>query len=65
MGEIKNGVRASVQLINAQIRNKDMKMLATSAEGINPNDAAIIETATPEIHANIEITSLVLVLRFS
>lgn len=39
-------------------------MLATSVEGINPNDAAITETATREIQANIEITSLVLVLRF-
>lgn len=34
MGEIRNVAREMIQLINAQIRNEDMKMLATNIEGL-------------------------------
>ncbi|GJY01227.1 hypothetical protein Tco_0359379 [Tanacetum coccineum] len=49
MKEIRNEAMARVQLIDTQIRNEEMKMLATSAERMNSNDAAIIEASTREI----------------
>ncbi|GJZ28554.1 probable inactive histone-lysine N-methyltransferase SUVR2 [Tanacetum coccineum] len=51
MEEIRNEARARLQLINAQTRNEDMKMLAISTEGMDPIDKAIIEKVKCEIRA--------------
>ncbi|GKB72394.1 probable inactive histone-lysine N-methyltransferase SUVR2 [Tanacetum coccineum] len=51
MEEIRNEARARLQLINAQTRNEDMKMLAISTEGMDPMDKAIIEKVKCEIRA--------------
>nr|GEY47612.1 probable inactive histone-lysine N-methyltransferase SUVR1 [Tanacetum cinerariifolium] len=51
MEEIRNEARARLQLINAQTRNEDMKMLAINTEGMDPIDKAIIEKVKCEIRA--------------